>query len=450
MAKQKIKYVCSNCGYETLRWVGKCPECENWNTFTEELIESSRRKPAKTSQNIPLHNINEIKADEEERIKTGINELDRVLGGGFMPGSVVLLGGDPGIGKSTLAMQIASGLQEKVLYVTGEESLKQIKLRADRLKIIPHKFFILPETDLSPIISAIEETKAPVVIIDSIQTIYRTEYENAPGTITQLRECTAALQEEAKKNNLTVILIGHVTKEGFIAGPKILEHIVDTVIQFEGESGSTYRILRSQKNRFGSTNEIGIFEMLQNGLREVTNPSEIFLSGRGTETSGSVITATVEGTRPILLEVQALVTPGAYGYPQRVSNGFDQRRLSILLAVLEKRAKLKLSNFNVFVNIAGGLRVMEPSVDLAVCAGIVSSLRERLIKKNTVAIGEVGLGGEMRSVSQIEKRIQEAEKLGFENIVLPAGNLKGKKIKSRINIIPAEDIISAIKSLLKE
>src|SRR3972149_3997206 len=366
MSKTKLKYVCSNCGYESLRWIGKCPECESWNSFVEELVEGGKKKHTAAKSKVTISRINEIAATEDDRIKTNIEEFDRVLGGGLMPGSVILLGGDPGIGKSTLAMQATAKIKDKVLYVTGEESDKQIKLRASRLKLKADDFFVFPETDLGHIIAAINNVSPAVVVIDSIQTTYRSELENSPGTITQIRECTSLLMEEAKKKHFCVMIIGHVTKEGLIAGPKILEHIVDTVIQFEGETNHSFRILRAQKNRFGSTNEIGVFEMREDGLQEVTNPSEYFLSGRDNKSPGSVITSTIEGTRPILLEVQALVTPSNFGYPQRVTTGFDQRRLSILLAVLEKRAGLRLSANNVFINMAGGVRVAEPSVDLAV------------------------------------------------------------------------------------
>ncbi len=445
MSKSKIKYICSNCGYESVRWLGKCPECDNWNSFTEEIVETGRRKSSKVPQKVFFHKITKITATEEDRIKTGITEFDRVLGGGLMPGSVILLGGDPGIGKSTLAMQAASNIKNKVLYVTGEESEKQIKLRSSRLKITSEEFYVLAETELGQITASINNLEPAVVIIDSIQTMYRSELENSPGTITQVRECTSLLMEEAKKKHYAVIIIGHVTKEGMIAGPKLLEHIVDTVIQFEGESNHSFRILRAQKNRFGSTNEIGVFEMREDGLREVTNPSELFLSEREKQTPGSVITASIEGTRPILLEVQALVTPSNYGYPQRVSTGFDQRRLSILLAVLEKRANIRVSAANVFINIAGGIRVQEPAVDLAVCISTASSLLDKIVDNQTVIIGEVGLGGEIRSVGNIEKRIQEAEKLGFTRVIIPLGNEKITKSNGKLKIIFVENLSQAIK-----
>jgi DNA repair protein RadA/Sms len=448
MAKSKIKYVCSSCGYESLRWIGKCPECDNWNTFVEEIIEAQKHPKTQYDGKVALYKINDINAVEEDRIKTGINEFDRVLGGGLMPGSVVLLGGDPGIGKSTLAMQAASSIKDKVLYVTGEESERQVKIRASRLKVKSDNFYILPETDLNPVIAAINSLKPVLVIIDSIQTMYRSEFENSPGTVTQIRECTALLMEEAKKKHYSVLIIGHVTKEGIIAGPKLLEHIVDTVIQFEGETHHTYRILRSQKNRFGSTNEIGVFEMHEDGLTEVKNPSELFLSERDKETSGSVVTASLEGTRPILIEVQALVTPSNYGNPQRVATGFDQRRLSILLAVLEKRGGYRLSANNVFLNMAGGVKIDEPAVDLAVCCSIASSLLDKTCDNSSVIIGEVGLGGEIRTVSQVEKRIQEAERLGFKKIIIPLNNLKELKRSEKIKIIPVGNLTEAIKEVI--
>jgi len=449
LSKTKIKYVCSNCGYDSLRWIGKCPECDSWNSFTEEIIEATKQKKTVYKGSVTAEKITQISAAEEDRIKTGIEEFDRVLGGGLMPGSVILLGGDPGIGKSTLAMQAASNISEKVLYVTGEESAKQIKIRANRLRIKSENFYVLAETDMSIIISGINNLSPAVVVIDSIQTMYRSELENSPGTITQIRESTALLMEEAKRNLFSVIIIGHVTKEGMIAGPKILEHIVDTVIQFEGESNHSFRILRAQKNRFGSTNEIGVFEMHENGLTEVKNPSELFLSEREKESSGSTVAATIEGTRPILLEVQALVTPSNYGNPQRVATGFDYRRLSILLAVLEKRAGLRLSAANVFLNLAGGAKINEPAIDLSVCCSIASSLLDKVVDNNIVVIGEVGLGGEIRSVGNIEKRIQEAEKLGFKKVIIPKNNSKNLKNSGAARIIPVENLSEAVNLLLK-
>lgn len=428
--KSRIKYICTNCGYDSLRWLGRCPECGEWQSFTEEIIETKRGKdiPAKA---LTAYKLNDISPVSEERIKTNITEFDRILGGGFIAGSVILLGGDPGVGKSTLAMQVASALQQTVLYVTGEESVQQIKLRSSRLRVNNNDLYILAETDLHSILKTVKSLKPALVIFDSIQTMSRADFENSPGTITQIRECTSMILEEAKKAQFTALIIGHVTKEGIIAGPKILEHIVDTVINFEGESGGVYRILRTQKNRFGSTNEIGIFEMLSTGLEEVKNPSSIFLGSRNINSSGSAVTASIEGTRPILLEVQALVTPSHYGNPQRISTGFDNRRLSILLAVLERRASLRLSASNVFLNLAGGVRIDEPAIDLAVCCSVASGLLDRVIPNDTVLVGEVGLGGEIREVSNTEKRIYEAAKLGFKQTIIPSSD---KKITEPVGI----------------
>ncbi len=448
MSKTKIKFICANCGFESLKWLGKCPSCEEWNSFSEELVEE-RKSSAKRS-NIPqeVKTLNSITELSEERIKFGINEFDRVLGGGIIHGSAVLIGGDPGIGKSTLVLQAIGKLREKVLYVTGEESLRQIKLRAKRLKITSENILLLAETDLDLITATIKEVQPAIVVIDSIQTVYLPDLENAPGTVTQIRECTNFIMQFAKKTGFSALIIGHVTKEGIIAGPKILEHIVDTVLQFEGERNHSYRILRATKNRFGSTNEIGIFEMHENGLEEVKNPSEIFLSERDENVNGSVVTSSIEGTRPVLLEVQALVTPSNYGNPQRVATGFDYRRLSILLAVLEKRANLRISSHNVFLNMAGGIRIEEPAVDLAVCCSIASSFMDKPAKTDMLIIGEVGLGGEIRSVGHIDKRIQEAEKLGFKSVVLPKNNLKSIKQNSKIKLIPVDSIIKAINIVL--
>lgn len=448
MSKLKVKYICSNCGYESLKWQGKCPQCEEWNTFSEEFVEAKKSAKKQKVKDENIFKLSEVNEHEDIRIKTGIAEFDRVLGGGLILGSVVLVGGDPGIGKSTLVMQAASSTKAKVLYVTGEESVKQINLRAKRLKVDEENIFILSETDVDIITSAIDKVKPEVVIIDSIQTMQKPDFENAPGTVTQIRECTNYLMQLAKTLNFSVILIGHVTKEGFIAGPKVLEHIVDTVLQFEGEKNYSYRILRAQKNRFGNTNEIGIFEMHEDGLTEVKNPSQIFLSERNEDVTGAVVTASIEGSRPVLLEVQALVTPTNFGNPQRVTTGFDYRRLSILLAVLEKRAGMRLSAHNVFLNIAGGLKIDEPAIDLAVCTAVASSLKNKPAKNNFVVLGEVGLGGEIRSVGHIEKRIQEAEKLGFENVIIPQNNVKSIKSKNSVKLISVENIVEAIEKIL--
>jgi len=448
MAKHKIKYICSSCGFESLKWQGKCPHCEEWNTFSEEFVESKSKVKKQKVKDENIFQLSEVDSKEDIRITTGIAEFDRVLGGGLIVGSVVLIGGDPGIGKSTLVMQVASSTNAKILYVTGEESVKQINLRAKRLKVNEENIFLLSETDVDIITSAIDKLKPDVVIIDSIQTMQKPEYDNAAGTVTQIRECTNFLMQLAKTLNFSLLLIGHVTKEGFLAGPKVLEHIVDTVLQFEGEKNYSYRILRAQKNRFGNTNEIGIFEMHEDGLTEVKNPSQVFLSERNEDITGAVVTASIEGSRPVLLEVQALVTPTNFGNPQRVTTGFDYRRLSILLAVLEKRAGMRLSAHNVFLNIAGGLKIDEPAIDLAVCSAVASSLKNMPAKNNFVVLGEVGLGGEIRSVGHIEKRIQEAEKLGFENIVIPKNNIKALKSKNNINLIAVENITEAIDNIL--
>lgn len=447
MARNRIKYVCSSCGYESLKWIGRCPSCESWNTFTEELIEEKKTGKKSYAGEEQITKLSDHVVETEVRVKTNIAEFDRVLGGGLMPGSVVLIGGDPGIGKSTLVMQAASKVDGDVLYVTGEESANQISLRAKRLKVTGDKISIMTETDLDVILGGIKKLEPKVVIVDSIQTTYKPDFDNAPGTVTQIRECTVELMQLAKKTHCAIMIVGHVTKEGMIAGPKILEHVVDTVLQFEGERSYSYRVLRAQKNRFGSTNEIGIFEMHDDGLHEVLNPSEIFLSERDKQTTGSVVTASIEGTRPILLEVQALVTPSSYGNPQRVATGFDYRRLSILLAVLEKRANLRLSIQNVFLNIAGGIRIDEPAVDLAICCAIASNFSDKFARNDTVVIGEVGLGGEVRSVNHIEKRIQEAAKLGFKRIILPTNNIKAIKAKADIEIVGVDNLGNALSKI---
>ncbi|MEW6196452.1 MAG: DNA repair protein RadA [Bacteroidota bacterium] len=447
--KHKIKYVCSNCGFESLKWLGKCPSCDNWNTFTEEFVEEKKKSHKGKFSEPELTKISSEQNEHETRIKTNIEEFDRVLGGGLVTGSVVLIGGDPGIGKSTFVLQAAQKISKDVMYVTGEESASQINIRARRLGVNSEKISVMTETDIDLIINAIEKYNPQVVIVDSIQTTYKPDLENTAGTVTQIRECTSELMQTAKKKNCAIVIVGHVTKEGMIAGPKVLEHIVDTVLQFEGERNYAYRILRSQKNRFGSTNEIGIFEMREDGLQEVKNPSVIFLSERDKQITGSVVTASIEGTRPILLEVQALVTPSSYGNPQRVATGFDYRRLSILLAVLEKRASLRLSSQNVFLNMAGGLRIDEPAVDLAVCCAIASSFSDKIIKNDFVLIGEVGLGGEVRDVSHIEKRIQEAIKLGFKKIVIPKNSSGNFKPHTSIELITTENIADTLGIVLK-
>lgn len=392
----------------------------------------------------------QIEKEDVPRIKTMLNEFDRVLGGGLVPGSLVLLGGDPGIGKSTLMMQLAVALKDQaVLYVTGEESVRQIKIRAERLNAVSSKnILLLAETNLDLILDVIESGTPDLVIVDSIQTMFRPGLESAPGSVSQVRESAALLLRLAKTRGIPIFLVGHVTKEGVIAGPKVIEHMVDTVLQFEGEAHYAYRILRALKNRFGSTNEIGIFEMHDTGLREVLNPSEIFLSERNYGTSGSTVVASIEGSRPILVEVQALVTPTNYGMPQRTSTGFDYRRLALLLAVLEKRAGMNLGQQDVFVNVAGGIRIDEPAVDLGIAASIASSLRDIPVDSSSVAVGEIGLGGEIRTIGQIEKRVHEAAKLGFKRIIVPQHNLKTLKADNDIEIIGVDRIEKAIETLI--
>jgi DNA repair protein RadA/Sms len=451
MSSIKKKYVCQSCGYESIQWLGKCPSCGNWNTFLEEFEKKVRARitTPKNSTGKNLFSINDKIELKTFRIKTGISEFDRVLGGGLIQGSVVLIAGDPGIGKSTLVLQAVSKIQQKIIYVTGEESLEQISFRSSRLKIKNENLFILPETNLNLILDVFERENPSIVVIDSIQTIYRDELETSPGNVNQIRECTTALLDYAKKNNVAVIIIGHITKDGLIAGPKALEHIVDTVIQFSGEKNYSFRILRAIKNRFGSTNEIGIFEMHEDGLKEVENPSQVFLAEREYGSSGSVVTSVIEGTRPILVEVQALVTPSGYGIAQRVATGFDSRRLSILLAVIEKRLNYKLSQHNVFLNIAGGVEIDEPAADLAVCCAIISSIRDIPADSLTCVVGEVGLGGEIRGISHLEKRIQEAQKLGFEKIITPVQKINLSKNDLTLKIIQTKTLKEAIKEILE-
>lgn len=453
MAKVFTKYVCQNCAYESPRWQGRCPNCGEWNSFVEELETkgSTKAKSGSHATSVKAVRLADIGSEGDERTSTCIGEFDRVLGGGIVPGSVILLGGDPGVGKSTMMLQLAANLKEKiVLYVSGEESARQIKLRAERLAFrAPDSLLLLAETNADVVVEIIERSPPDIIIIDSIQTMYRPAFESSPGSVAQVRESTALFTRLAKARSIPIFLIGHVTKEGVIAGPRVIEHMVDTVLQFEGERHYAYRILRAIKNRFGSTNEIGVFEMRDNGLQEVKNPSEVFLSERSFGASGSSVVASVEGTRPILIEVQALVTPTSYGVPQRNTTGFDYRRLGLLLAVLEKRAGMSLGQYDVFVNIAGGVRVEEPAVDLGIATSIISSLRDFPIDSQSVAVGEIGLSGEVRTVSQIEKRVQEAAKLGFRRIILPKNNLKGLRQGDNIELIGVERIEDAIEVLVQ-
>ena len=452
MAKIQTKYVCQSCGYVSPRWVGKCPNCSEWNTFVEEATSPLKlsKKPAGAASNIEPIPMDQLEGEDVPRVKTNIEEFDRVLGGGLVPGSLILLGGDPGIGKSTLMMQIALKLKgQVVLYISGEESVRQIKLRAERLQAEEKSsILLLAETNLDLILDVIERGIPDLIIVDSIQTMYRPGLESAPGSVSQVRESTALLLRLAKTQGVPIFLIGHVTKEGVIAGPRVIEHMVDTVLQFEGEAHYAYRILRALKNRCGSTNEIGIFEMHDNGLREVKNPSEAFLSERRYGTSGSTVVSSIEGSRPILIEVQALVTPTSYGMPQRNTTGFDYRRLSLLLAVLEKRVGLRLGSQDVFVNIAGGVKIDEPAVDLGIATSITSSLRDIPVDSSSVAVGEIGLGGEIRTIGQVQKRVQEAAKLGFKRIIIPHNNLKGVKGQDGIEIIGVHTINEAMEQLI--
>lgn len=461
MAKSKTIYICQNCGASSPKWLGKCPACDEWNTYVEEVIAKESKQPqwrqetGSIKTNARPLSIHEINFQQESRINTYDDELNRVLGGGIMPGSLVLIGGEPGIGKSTLMLQIALTLSRyKVLYVSGEESEQQIKMRAERLLIPPFSgdgngdCYILGETAMQNIFKQIELLKPDIVVIDSIQTLQSEFVESGAGSVSQVRECTAELMKFAKESNTPVMLIGHITKEGSIAGPKVLEHMVDTVLQFEGDRHMAYRILRTTKNRFGSTSELGIYEMTNAGLRQVTNPSEILISQREGDLSGVTIGATLEGNRPLLIEIQSLVSTATYGTPQRSSTGFDAKRLNMLLAVLEKRVGYRLGVQDVFLNIAGGLKVEDPAIDLAVCASIVSSFLDIPMSGRICFAAEVGLGGEIRAVNRIESRITEAEKLGFEEIYVSKFNLKGldpKKFNIAVkSYIKLEDMIGEL------
>ncbi|MGB8658224.1 MAG: DNA repair protein RadA [Candidatus Zixiibacteriota bacterium] len=449
-SKIKTVFLCQSCGHKSPRWLGKCPDCGEWNSMVEERV--TKRSVRRSTGEISSVPLGEVDVTDEDRITTGMKEFDRVVGGGVVKGSVILVGGDPGIGKSTLLLQISEKIAsqyDKVLYITGEESLKQIKLRAERLKINPNRIAILTETNLDLILESLRQDVPFMTVVDSIQTTYTQNMESTPGSISQIRECAAALIGFAKQSGSPVFLIGHVTKDGSIAGPKVLEHMVDTVLYFEGEKSCLFRILRAVKNRFGSSNEIGVFQMEERGLMEVENPSMLFLPERAGDVSGSVVVCSMEGTRPLLLEIQALVSPSTYGTPQRVSSGIDYKRLALLLAILEKREGLSAAAFDVFVNVAGGVRIDEPAADLGVIAAIASSLKEVPADKESVLIGEVGLGGEVRAVGQIERRIKEAEKLGFKRCLLPQGNLKGLNQNSGIKIIGVKSIHEAINLLLR-
>lgn len=451
MAKaKKTVFFCQNCGYESAKWMGQCPGCREWNSFVEETVSQGAKKgPGQAAGSVaggragkPMM-LSQIDIREDNRIKTSMEELDRVLGGGVVQGSMVLVGGDPGIGKSTLLLQVCKLLSDaghKILYISGEESLQQIKMRAQRIGEFNENLRLLCETNLEIISTTIENEKPEAVIIDSIQTMYNEEVSSAPGSVSQVRESTGILMKIAKGMGISVFIVGHVTKDGSVAGPRVLEHMVDTVLYFEGDRHASYRILRSVKNRFGSTNEIGVFEMQECGLVEVKNPSQVMLNGRPTDASGTVVVCSLEGTRPILIEIQALVTKTNFGLPRRTSVGIDYNRVNLLMAVLEKRAGLALGNCDAYVNLAGGMKLGEPAIDLGIVAAIISSYRNRTVDPDTLIFGEVGLSGEVRGVSQAQQRVKEAEKMGFTTCIMPKANLEGLQGKFKIALIGVGNI----------
>lgn len=452
MPKSKSTFVCQECGYEASGWLGKCPACNQWNSFVEEKHEGGSKVSGDISVDAKPVNINDVQVGDEERYSIGMKEMDRVLGGGVVKGSLILVGGDPGIGKSTLLLQVCENirLKSRIFYISGEESLKQIKIRADRLGVSNPQIMMVSETNFKAIERLIDREKPGMLIIDSIQTMYNEELSSAPGSVSQVREVTAGLMKIAKSLDIATIIVGHVTKEGAIAGPRVLEHMVDTVLYFEGERHLSYRILRAVKNRFGSTNEIGIFEMRDVGLVEVENPSMTMLSGRPENVPGSVVISSLEGTRPMLIEIQALVSPTNFGMPRRMATGVDYNRITLLMAVLEKRVGMQMGNYDAYVNVIGGLKVDEPACDLGITAAIASSFRDIPVDPGTVLIGEVGLTGEVRAVSQVDKRIMEAARIGFKNCIIPAGNMaaiekskgmEGINIKSVKNVQEALDIL---------
>ena len=454
MAKAKdTVFFCKECGYESAKWAGQCPACHEWNTFVEAPAEQTVKAAVRKVASIPSDRekkqvpLADVTATEDERILTHIEEFDRVLGGGIIKGSLVLVGGDPGIGKSTLLTQVCKALSDdghKVLYITGEESLGQIKLRADRIGSFTENLLVMAETDLDAIEAALSEERPEVAVIDSIQTMYRPDVTGAPGSLGQVRECTALFMQLAKGLTISIFVVGHVTKEGVVAGPRTLEHMVDTVLYFEGEAQGTYRILRGVKNRFGSTNEIGVFEMRSDGLNEVRNPSEFMLMGRPENASGSIVSCSIEGTRPILLEIQALVARTGLGNPRRSSTGIDYNRMNLLIAVLEKRLGFQLSECDAYVNIVGGVRINETALDLAVLIAIASSYLDIIVDAGTIALGEVGLSGEVRNVSMIEARVNEAKKLGFQRCILPKSALKTLQAIDGVELIGVTDVKEAI------
>ena len=454
MAKAKTTaFFCQNCGYESAKWQGQCPACHEWNTFTEEPVVKVAGSAAvkKAAAEIKPVRLSEVHTDEKQRISSGIEELNRVLGGGIVAGSLMLVGGDPGIGKSTLLLQVCHNLTRdghKVLYVSGEESAQQIKLRAQRIGDFKDDLMLLCETNLELVRSVIEKTKPEIVVIDSIQTMYHETVAAAPGSVSQVREATNVLMQIAKGMGISIFLVGHVTKEGVVAGPRVLEHMVDTVLYFEGDRYASYRILRGVKNRFGSTNEIGVFEMRQSGLREVSNPSEYMLEGKPENASGSIVACSMEGSRPILIEIQALVCHTNLPMPRRTTAGTDFNRVNLLLAVLEKRAGMQMSSCDVYVNIAGGIRMTEPAIDLGLILALVSSYKDIAIDEKTIAFGEVGLSGEIRSVNMAQQRVQEAKKLGFETVLMPRVSMKALQKTDGIHIVGLETVWDAVQYLM--
>ncbi|OZM55876.1 DNA repair protein RadA [Lottiidibacillus patelloidae] len=455
MAKKKTKFMCQECGYETPKWLGKCPGCGAWNSFVEEFVitgkAQSRSFASSSSGPNKPESIKNVARGQEARIPTSMKEFNRVLGGGIVPGSLILIGGDPGIGKSTLLLQTSSGLArsgQKVLYVTGEESLKQIKLRADRFNIDDEDLHVYAETNLDFIEQAIDQTNPAVVILDSIQTVFKEEVTSAPGSVSQVRESTGQMMRIAKSKGIAIFIVGHVTKEGAIAGPRMLEHMVDAVLYFEGERHHSYRILRGVKNRFGSTNEIGIFEMKEEGLTEVANPSEIFLEERSRGVAGSTVVASMEGTRTVLVEIQALVSPTSFGNPRRMATGLDHNRVSLLMAVLDKRVGMLLQNQDAYLKVTGGVKLDEPAIDLAVAVSIASSFRDDETRPTDVIIGEVGLTGEVRRVSRIDQRVNECVKLGFKRAIIPKKNIGGWTIPDGIEVVGVSTVQEALEYAL--
>lgn len=456
MKAKKIKtvFVCQSCGYESAKWLGRCPGCSNWNTFVEEKQTESNLSDSQNFRQLTGFSsgtfaLNDVSVKSFERVKTGISEFDNMIGGGIVPGSLILLGGAPGIGKSTLMLQVSSALSQNgtVLYISGEESLSQVKSRAERLKVSKGNIFLASETNLENIIDAINKTEPAFLVIDSIQTTYHPEFTSAPGSVGQIRECSAELLRIAKSKHITVFLLGHVTKDGDLAGPRILEHIVDTVLYFENEKQQVYRILRAYKNRFGPTSEIGIFEMKGDGLSEVENPSLIFIGERSNNVAGNIITSSMEGTRPLLLEIQSLVSRTNFGFPRRMVSGYDLNRITIIIAVLEKRIGIPLENQDVFVNVAGGIKIKETAADLAIACAVASANGNFICPPKTIVFGEVGLTGEVRAVGQIKERLAESEKLGFRKAIIPKANMRSLDYKGKLEVAGVDNVSSAISSI---